>query len=180
MPNITLGGGRISHPFRTRLVLEEVESRLTLSGAPTDPSPSFGPALTSTSNEMLALPYVSVDFAAMGDNTGMVNQVNQIAITIWLDNGTVTTTFVNFTQGTTTPAGLATLAGAALEAQGFTVNYNGSVLIIWGQGDSQVENVRVTLTHSNTLGSDARFNLPIVSGQNGATGSAGVSLSQSQ
>jgi hypothetical protein len=168
----------MSHPFRTRLVLEQVESRIALSQTPIDPTSSSDPALTSTETE--AAPYVSIDFAHMGTN-GVVTECDQIAITIYLDNGTVATTFVNFTQGITTPAGLATLAGAALQAQGYTVNYNGSVLVIWGQGDAaRVENVRVTITHSPNHGADYNFRLPRVVGENGATGSAGVNLQSSQ
>jgi hypothetical protein len=85
----------MSHPFRTRLVLEQVESRIALSQTPIDPRSLSDPALTSTEAE--AAPYVSIDFAHMATG-GVVNECDQIAITVYLDNGTVASTFVNFTQ----------------------------------------------------------------------------------
>ncbi len=166
-------------PFRTHLRLDEVESRLTPS------APPLGPAHYSSAQsaqEAAARPYVFVDFAGMdtAPRDGRNDFATQLTVTVTTDDGTTTTLNVAIQPGQTNES-VALAVASALRAEGYNVDVNGSAITIWGRGDSSVENVQVGITNATPVGKDnPNLKPPIVSGQNGATGSGYVSLPNSQ
>jgi hypothetical protein len=163
----------MSSPFRTRLWLDEIESRLVPS-ATVEPTPSED---VSASVEAEARPYVFVDFAGM-DNAprdGRNDFATQLTISVTNNDGSTAMITVSIQPGQTNES-VALAVASALRAEGYDVDVNGSAITIWGRGDAEVENVAVGVTGA-TVGKDHHdLKPPRVQGHNGATGYGYVAL----
>jgi hypothetical protein len=166
----------MSSPFRTRLFLDEIESRLVPS------APLVGPAHFSaaqSAEEMDSLPYVFVDFAGM-DNApqdGQNDFATQLTISVTNDDGTSTMINVAIQPGQTN-ASVALAVASALRAEGYTIDVNGSAITIWGRGDSSVDSVSVGVTGATVGPDNPNLKPPTINGYNGATGYGYVALVQ--
>jgi hypothetical protein len=152
-----------------------------LPALPVDPIIPLGdaPIFTSAPNPVTPAPYVTVNFTAMVP-------IQQLVITVYLDNGVVNSVTINLEGADWDPnatgpgrTGVGTRVANELWAAGIDAVANGGIVTIRGNrtGTASVENVRVSLTqqYPPKLGF-GEPNLPVVDGRNGATGSAGTNF----
>ncbi len=128
----------------------------------------------------MASPYVFLDISALdGDHNGTNDNVTQLSVTVYTEDGRTVTVTVNVRPGQDTSSVAGQIA-SALQAEGVDATANGSSLTIRGRDGSPVEDVKVQTTGSTVGADNPNVGVVGVTGYNGATGSGTKNLPRNQ